>query len=378
MATHDLTNRQSRALAARVRRWRFASWAVAMLVLGLVPVVGLAAPGPEGQERLRARDLSVIEDLLSRTIQEAVQGTVEAINASNRQAQEEAAEQAGETPEIRYIFRSSGETLARGMFLEDYGVIFTVQVPTLSYNQAAMYLSLGDSDTWTVVSPGDSIIARELVREVQMRAQLNRMRAEFETMAQRVQQETQASGATSDSARKLRATLAQAEREYNAYADEVERQPRRNTSSETAEAGEPRRDRGTLGGGFPGLRIWSATDPEALARAKELADSQKTEVESAVIEAVVDTLASYGSVVHSLEETDRLAVVLLPSSYLYRIGPWLPATRRAEEFVISIRYGDIQALEDELITTEEFGSRIRVESRLGQPHAWRTPEPDGR
>ena len=78
-------------------------------------------------------------------------------------------------------------------------------------------------------------------------------------------------------------------------------------------------------------------------------------------------MASYGGVIHGLDEDDRLAVVLLPSSYLSRVGQWLRATQRDEEIIISFRFGDIQDHDEGRISDEEFGARIRVESRLGQP-----------
>jgi hypothetical protein len=76
-------------------------------------------------------------------------------------------------------------------------------------------------------------------------------------------------------------------------------------------------------------------------------------------------LAQYGHVFHGLDDTDRLAVVLFPSSYLNPMQRWLRATSRAEELVISVLYGDLLELDEGLITLEEFGDRARLETRLG-------------
>ena len=361
-------------------RWRLSGWAIALLAFVLVPVAALTQERTlsEAAQRLRVRDLKILEDTLSETIQEAIQQKVREINATNQRAQQEAAEQAGDTPEIRFVFRATGETHARGMFLEDYGVIFTVQVPTLSYNQAAMYIGMAGPDEFAIVIPGapDMLYASQLAREVQARGQMNRLRAEIDDFTTRLNREIDASGTASVTAQKVQVSLNQLETAYREYSGEVERlrQERENRGTETAEQeaqdetrAEDRRDRPVLRGRGPRLTFLAATDPEALARAEAIANDQRTELESAVIEATVDALASYGSVIHGLEATDRLAVVLLPSTYLDRLRSWLPATRRAEEFIISVRYGDIRSFEDRLITSEEFGNRIRVESRLGQP-----------
>ncbi len=350
-ADHGIRPHIRESLPVRARRWR---GAVALSALAVfVPAVALAQDADNGEQRLRARDLSVLEDLLSATIQEAIQFEVEAVNTANH-AEQEAAAQRSDTPEFRYMFRTAGETATRGMFLEDYGVIFTVQVPTLSAAPTALIVA-GDN-TVSIVTP-DTLVLGELARDIQMRTQLSRMQAEIQTLTQRLQDTTEASGATSDKAQQLRISIAQLDNAYAAYAAETQ------NIREVAVA-EPRRAPVMTRRG--GLRMLSMANPEAMARAEALAEQQRATISATVIDAVVETFAQYGTVIHGLETTDRLAAVLLPSSYLDRVASWTRATRRAEEFIISVRFEDIEALDDGLIDAEEFDGRIRVESRLGR------------
>jgi hypothetical protein len=364
-ARHSLPER-----TRRCRRAGLATLTVTVLVsgaahaqlAGTVVVSGAAHAQDEmsaAAQRLRASDLSVLEDLLSDSIQDVINVTVQELNAENRAAQE-ATPQSGESPEFRYMLQSSGQTQARGMFLEDYGVIFTVQVPRLSYLHSIRTIGPGES-TWSVITPG-SFVTGALAEEMQLRSQLDRMRAEIDSVTERVGREVAASGAVSDSARQLQAAIAELEAVYTQYASEAER-----LDSRRQEPGEEARRSAAGAEARTGYRMVSAFDAESMARAEELANQQKLQLEGRVIETVIDTLAHYGTVVRSLGNDDRLAVVLLPSSYLDQMSSWMRATRRAEEFIISVGYGDIEALNNGSIDVDEFSRRIRVEMRLGQP-----------
>ena len=322
-----------------------------------LPVVAtvLLLPAPARAQEVRAIDLSIIEDLLADTIQEAIQFEVREINTENLSAQETEL-QRGDTVQIRYVFRSGGSTQARGMFLEDYGAIFTVQLPNLTYTHSAMF-SISAGGNVTVGRPGslETFIAGALGEEMQLRNQMSRMRAENEVMIQRLER---ASGATSQS---LRTALSEMESAYNEYAAGDSERAR-------AAAEGPGNQPARYSDRLTGLRILSSASREDMARAETLATLQKNQIEGTIIAAVVSTLAQYGRVIHGLDNDDRLAVVLLPSSYLSQLGSWSRATRRDEEFVISVRFRDVMELDKGDIDEQEFGGRIRVESRLGQPH----------
>ena len=306
-ADHGIRLHIRPTLPAQAQRWRGAAVLSALAVF--VPVVALAQGADTGEQRLRARDLSVLEDLLSDTIQEAIQLGVQAVNVANRAEQEAAAERS-ETPEFRYMFRTSGETQAGGMFLEDYGVIFTVQVPVLSASPTALFVA---GDTISIVTP-DTLVLGELAYDIQMRSQLSRMQAEIHVLTQRLQETAEETGATSDKAQRLRASIAQLESAYAEYAAETE-------NIREVPAAAPRTERVTTRRG--GIRMLPIADPEAMADAEALVERQRTDISGSVIEAVIETFAQYGTVIHGLEGTDRLAVVLLPR----RTSTGLPAGR---------------------------------------------------
>ncbi len=331
-----------------------------------LPVVAtvLLLPAPARAQEVRAIDLSIIEDLLADTIQEAIQFEVREINTENLSARE-AELQRGDTVQIRYVFRSGGSTQARGMFLEDYGAIFTVQLPNLTYTHSAMF-SISAGGSVTMGRPGslETFIAGALGEEMQLRNQMSRMRAENEVMIQRLERAFQTSGAPSQS---LRTALSGLESAYNEYAARAERIAGDSERARAAAEG-PGNQPARYSDRLTGLRILSSPSREDMARAETLATLQKNQIEGTIIEAVVSTLAQYGRVIHGLDNDDRLAVVLLPSSYLSQLGSWSRATRRDEEFVISVRFRDVMELDKGDIDEQEFGGRIRVESRLGQPH----------
>ncbi len=327
----------------------------------------LVVPAQAQAQEVRARDLSIIENLLAETVQEAIEVTVRAVNTENLQAQE-TEQQDEQAVKIRYVFRSAGQTQARGMFLEDYGVVFTVQVPHLSFTNSAIFalprsgdIAAGDRDSL------NAVIGGALGQEMQLRNQISRNRAETDVMIQRLEREVAASGATSENAQRLRTALAEMERAYNDYAAEAEEiassRERERVVEEEGAAGRS----GTSPGRLAGLRMLATATPEEIARSEELARDQKNQIEGAVMTAVVDTMAQYGRVIHGLEDDDRIAVVLLPSSYLNQMVSWMRATQRDEELVISVRYHDIVELDAGDIDVEEFGGRIRFETRLGQP-----------
>jgi hypothetical protein len=328
----------------------------------------LLLPAPAMAQEVRARDLSIIEDLLAETVQEAIQVTVREVNNENLRAQE-ADHEAGDAVQIRYVFRSSARTQARGMFLEDYGVVFTVQVPNLTYAYSAVFALPSGGSGFRLVQPGslETAFAGALGQEMQLRNQMSRMRAENEILIQRLR-EVETSGASSEKAERLRTAIAEMESAYNEYAAEAEKSASEGERARVVaeERRGDERDRPT--NRISGLRILTSASPEDLARAEALATDQKNQIEGAVITAVVDTLAQYGRIIHGLDDNDRLAVVLLPSSYLNQMVSWMRATKRDEEFIISVRFRDVMELDKDDITAEEFGSRIRVESRLGQPH----------
>ncbi len=340
-----------------------ASVITALAATLLVPLAAQA-------QAARARDLSIIEDVLVETIQDAIQVTVRAVNTENLEVQE-AARQNEQPPPIRYIFRSGGQTQARGMFLEDYGAIFTVQVPSMSYTNSAIF---GWNGNVAVVRPGsvEAMIANALGEDAQLRAQMSRMDSEIGVLRQRLEREVGRGGESSESAQLLQAKMTAAQQAF----DEAQRAYSDFAAQERAAAEERRRsvssadsreDTGERPGRFDGLRVLTNASAEEIAAAEELAQQQRNQIEGAIIDSVVETLARYGRIMHGLEEEDRLAVVLLPSSYLNPIGSWLRATERDQEFIISVRFRDVLEFDRNDLDEAEFRGRVRIERRQSAP-----------
>jgi hypothetical protein len=333
-------------------------------------------PLPAGAQDVRARDLSIVENVLVDTVQQAIETTVRAINTENLQAQEAA--RAGNEPlPIRYVFRTGAHTQARGMFLEDYGAIFTVQVPSMSYTNSVLYAYGGNV---AMVSPNDPRSLRAIVAnagalgaEMQLRMQLSRIESETAVLSERLQAELERSGAESDSARGLLESLQAWQEALNAsqrYYNELLAGREAEAAADSRILGVGRADTGSEATRddqrAAAYRIIASATPEEIAAAEELAQAQRNQIEGTVIDAVIETLSQYGRIMHGLEENDRLAVVLLPSSYLTPMS-WARATQRDEEFTISVRFRDVMDLDRGTLSDEEFRGRVRIERREGQP-----------
>lgn len=333
------------------RRWR--------AVLPLLAAVTLL-PVPATAQEVRARDLSIVENVLVETIQLALQETIEEINRENVQAQEVARQDDQPVP-LRYVFRSGGPTLARGIYLEDYGAIFTVQVPAMSYSARAIYSG-----------SGRGVALPALGEEAQMRVQMSRMGSEIAIMRRRLESEVATTGEDSELATTLRNSLQAWESSFaemqQAYTEYLARQEREAASlrQQIVSSDDAREREGELSARIGTLRALTSATPEELAAAEALAVDQRNQIEGTIINSVIDTLGQYGRIMHGLNEDDRLAVVLLPSSYLNPVVSWSRATQRDQEFIISVRYGDILDLAEGDLAEEDFTGRVRIERRLGQ------------
>ncbi|MFQ5744484.1 MAG: hypothetical protein ACE5HV_12975 [Acidobacteriota bacterium] len=330
-----------------------------------VPPGGVTAGGGEpaaSSQEVRVKDLAVLEDLLVDAVEEAIESSVQQINASNTESSPQ-----GQAGELSYVFGRSGRTGARGMFLAGYGVLFTVQLPTL--NTTTLYRA---ELTPLALAMPDVGMASKLAREMQIRSQMQMLEQEISDLSQRLEEELASTAAAErEQVSKLladaRRSYAQARQSYAELSRKAAAESPQAVETQPVQASDRQREVGRRRAARRGFI--GTLNSEELGRMRQAAEQRKAEVESAVIEAVVDTLGQYGRIIHGLQPSDRLAVLLLPSSYQLQIQRWMRATSRPEEFVISVLYGDIQALDKQKIDAEEFGNRVHIESRLGQPHS---------
>jgi hypothetical protein len=358
------------ASSLQVRPFGLQGTIVLAIGLALVATVTLAmaqVPGKQDKNVRAAKELEFLEGLLVDNIQDAIEAAVQEVNATTAQAAEEATPDPDvneATIEITYMFRTSGGTVARGMLLEDYGVIFTVQVPTIGTVPAARYLMPGGEVMPFAVLGPDSVLAHSMATEIQVRTRMSMLEREIAELSHQLEEIL--AEEPSEESEQLAQTIAELRTVYDSFAASKEEKVRKQ-GKERADVAEGQRQVGSSQPGWGGSErgIIATYDPGAQARARKEAEKRKVEVENAVVDAVVGTLAQYGHVFHGLEDSDRLAVVLFPSSYLNPMQRWLRATSRAEEFVISVSYGDLMQLDEGLITPEEFSDRARLETRLG-------------
>jgi len=358
---------RSPAIASSLKVRPFGLQGVIVLTVGLaliatVTLVAAQAPEKQPPNVRAAKELEFLEGLLVENIQDAIQTAIQQVNETP--AELEPDPEVGEaTVEITYMFRSSGGTVARGMLLEDYGVIFTVQVPTIGTVPAARYYSVGgDMMPFAVIGP-DSVLAHSMATEIQVRTRMSMLEREIAELSRQLQEIL--AEEPNEETEELARTIAELRSVYATFSAKKEEEVRKRGKAQ-AEIAEGQREVRVAGPGWGGAErgFVAAYDPGAQARARKEAEKRRVDIEDAVVDAVVGTLAQYGHVIHGLEASDRLAVVLFPTSYLNPLQRWMRATSRAEEFVISVSYGDLIELDGGLITFEEFGDRARLETRL--------------
>jgi hypothetical protein len=207
-----------------------------------------------------------------------------------------------------------------------------------------------------------------MATEIQVRTRMSLLEREIAELSRQLQDIL--AEEPNEEAEQLAQTIAQLRSVYEQFSAKQEEEVRKRGKAK-AEVVEGQRQVGSAEPGWGGAErgYVTAYDPGAQARARKEAEKRKIEVENAVVDAVVGTLAQYGHVFHGLEANDRLAVVLFPTSYLNPMQRWMRATSRAEEFVISVSYGDLTDLDQGLISFEEFSDRARLETRLGGARA---------
>jgi hypothetical protein len=361
---------RSPALASKLKIQPFGLHTAVVLAVGLalVATVTLAVaqvPDRQSPNVRAAKELEFLEGLLVENIQDAIEMAVQEVNATTAESAERGSNADEPTVEITYMFRTSGGTVARGMLLEDYGVIFTVQVPTIGTVPAARYYSPdGEVMPFAVIGP-DSVLAHSMATEIQVRTRMSMLEREIAELGRQLEQ-ILAEDPENEESEQLAETIAELRSVYDSYSAKKEEEVRKQ-SKERAEVAEDQRQVSVAEPGWGGADrgLVATYDPGAQVRARKEAEKRKVEVENAVVDAVVGTLAQYGHVFHGLDETDRLAVVLFPSSYMNPMQRWLRATSRAEELVISVSYGDLLELDEGQITLDEFSNRARLETRMG-------------
>ena len=382
-------------------RTRLSQASVALLLLGCAAglgahVVQAEPPAEQTAFNRRTKDMEVLEGLLEESVQTAISTRVQesqrlafanVVNAVDLPQ--------GATVDASWVLRMGGTSRAHGLFLDGYGLMFSLQIPPVSVLPHTIALTLGSGPLKISSAQGrlallppaapqdEAAIRRVAVGAVAWRArQLQQQILEMRDLMERDAELGEEAAADLEALKtEFEALSARLAKMNAAELAGSGASPRTVGVVPEAEIAVIDPDAGTLQDPqaertFMLVRdAWTRTVNE-YAHWTERAETERREVSTVVVEAVIDTLAQYGTLLHGLGPADRISVVVLPADDVTFLRLHRP--ERRDEFVVSVRFRDVIELDDGTIDFEEFRQRAGIHSRLGiaMPLPAREPAPE--
>lgn len=308
-----------------------------------------AAQGDDVQQRLR--QLEVFEKLLTETVQRYVNAQVNAGIEEEMAADAVASGRpAGDpSPLVVKLGASSG---AHGIYIDGYGVIFSIQRPQVSVLPRAFAIHL-EEPLVAARRQGEPVGGVQRVNVGVFRYQSSMIQRQLREMEAALERQIAAEADAAQIAllraeiEKLRAQTAAVESRFATLVGE----PLHADPESVAEHTDRRLE-------FFGEMV------DRQRSMREVLERNHVRMRAAVNDAATDTLANWGRVITGLQDDDRLSVLVLPPT------PWNLAQRHgvgvaSEEYVISIRYRDVRDFDGGRIDLDEFRRRARIHDRLG-------------
>jgi hypothetical protein len=350
----------------------------AVLILALVAGAGFSVSALESQrdrEAQRLRQLAVFEELLTETVQEQVSASVNATIDAARRGDPDGDGVVSDVAAEPLVVKVGAPLAAHGLYVEGYGVMFSIETPQVSVIPQSFERVLADPRTlFRVRGLGENgdLPAPESFGVIELRAEmLDRSIDDLIVLLERNPesghagrvQELEGVKATLDLIR-----AAEGEAEAEPHTDAA-------AASELAEraAGERRvvatgeQSEATARFEARGRNRWESYYRDAVVQRsdmKDVLDRNARQVAEAMTAAAIDTLAAYGSLIKGLGDDERIAVIVLPAkSWDFARG--LGAGSKQDEHVISARYKDIRELDNNKIDYAEFAKRAQIRNRLG-------------
>jgi len=355
------------------------------LCLAAALLVPAAAMAQQDQEAPRRRQLEVFEELLAETVQRHVSVHIDrSVQVEKASASEDGRDADG------MVVRASSAPTAHGLYIADYGVIFSIQTPqvvVLPGQLAARFEAPLYAGVLRLrVAPEDDGVQRtgHASRVIEFRTHLIRQSLDELQVLLREERSGEGDparvGAMIDDIDRLQETLVQLEVKAEAGAPEVapEAAPAATVEVEGRLAefeSQPQvrvRDRRETTRAGNGFAFYQDVVKQQRALA-EVLERNRQELAGTVNRAAIEALAQYGSVIKGLNSDDRVSVLILPPS---PFGPVRIRHTDAEEYVVSVRYGDIRELDNQQIDMDEFRTRVSLHNRLGTAVIWTASERD--
>lgn len=345
-----------------------------LLAACLIAGTALPARAQSAEERqLRLRQLEAFEGLLTETVQSYVARQLDA-GIQEEQVQVDADGDGVVDSTVDPVVVRVGAALpAHGMFIEGYGVIFSIQRPQVSVlpRAFATYFEQPMALMRPREEPGGPA-QRVSAGVIRFRtAMIRRQLEELEALLAREMAENATPASIEQTTRQiedLQRQLAEMESRFTPIGERP--------VADGAAAQPPPEP--PAGGDEDRAGVWAplGSFQEMMQQQRSMAqvlERNHVRIREAVNEAAVDTLASYGAVIKGLRNEDRLSVLVMPPT------PWGLAQRHGvgvatEEYVISVRYGDIREYDNQKIDLAEFRRRVQLHNRLGLAVGSESPE----
>lgn len=344
-----------------------ADWCRLVLAGALVALVGIVAASPAQaqatpaaqEEARRRKQIEVFERLLTETLHEYVDARVSANDRTVGDGDADA-----RTRNDGLIVRVAAASPAHGVYLDGYGVIFSVRTPQVSVIPRSFQVRLSEPlEVYGFGPAANGNLRRINTGIIEFRA--GRIRQSLRDLEDLLEHKLE-QGADSEltdlhlrQIEDMRAMLAPLSRGREPAPETPERQER----VDTAEQGRDE-DHATARRHAAAGRGFYQSVLELQRSARQVLERSHQRLSAAVNEAAIETLAQYGSVIKGLDSDDRISVLIFtPPRWAF--GPTRHGDEQQDEYVISVRYKDIRDYDNQKIDLAEFRSRVRIHSRLG-------------
>ena len=317
----------------------------------------LGSPTGSAQQNERQRQLEIVERALTEKLQEYVTAH---LNQSLAEGRDLDGDGEPDMDNQSLVVNVGNVGNAHGMFIDDYGVIFSIQTPQVAV--------IGRELAFAVAPTTALRIAPQMA---DTGARLRLIEGRLVRMFDQVAREWQLAVAQGGSEKERQEHAAQMERIRQEMADlarnRVDRSADDRDAADLRRVGTDRPDPtpNANGRGTGGMIVYR--DPMAdQIKIGKLIEANRERVNRAVTNGAIDTLAYYGNVLTGLKSDQRVSVIVLPANN-WMLQRSLHTGLGNEEFVISVRYEDVRNLDREKIDLEKFRERASIHSRLGTP-----------
>lgn len=355
-----MTTTSTSRRAARFAAVMFATCLLSASVAGTIT----AAPSSGQAAGQRTKQLAIFEQLLGETVQEYVSQRLSTMIQTSQPVDPDTGAVAADG-DAQLIVKVGMSAPPRGIYIDGYGVIFSIQTPQVAVIPQGLDIRLREPRR-IFINPREDGREHALgsTGVIGFRADvIVRSLRELQALMKRAGQESAEPEFNEFHFKELDKLQHVLEDLGNQQGAEVEAGSGQARQDE-ARAAETRvpEGRANVRRRDPRFEFFEEVVAQRRALPQDF-DRSYAVTRQAINDAAIDTLAQYGAVIKGLDGDERLSVLVFPRSRV-RFGERADTSSR-EEYVISVRYGDVRDFDNQKIDSAKFRSRVRIHSRMG-------------